>query len=103
MEFHWSGDVIFRDTRLPRKRYVIGSPQTPVTTDIREWLRFRQDDVLLAALRQIPGLPGDNAWGTFDRRALLVWDFVARRVQYNMDKDRQGYNDFWLFPDETLS
>jgi hypothetical protein len=103
MDFHWAGDVIFRDTRLSRKRYVIGSPQSPVTTDIREWLRFQQDQVLLETLREIPDLPTNRAWGAFDRRALLVWDFVARRVQYNFDKDRQGYNDFWLFPDETLS
>src|SRR3989442_10118304 len=103
MDFHWAGDVIFRDTRLPRKRYVIGSPQTPVTTDIREWLRFQQDEVLRETLREIPGLPTNRDWGAFDRRALLVWDYVARHVQYAFDKDRQGYNDFWLFPDETLS
>ena len=34
---------------------------------------------------------------------MLVWDLVARCVRYNFDKDRQGYDDFWLFPDESLS
>ncbi len=103
MYFHWNGDVIFRDTRLPNKRFVIGSPNTPVATDIREWLHYADDLVLREALRAIPGLPDDSAPGSFDRRAWLVWDFVARHVRYNFDKDRQGYEDFWLFPDETLS
>jgi transglutaminase-like putative cysteine protease len=103
MQYHWGGDFIYRDTRLPNKRFVIGSPQTPVETDIREWLQYAEDQVLLKALATIPGMPDDSAWGSFDRRALLVWDYVARHVRYNFDKDRQGYDDFWLFPDETIS
>jgi hypothetical protein len=103
MHFHWGGDVIYRDTRLPNKRFVIGAPLTPVSSDIREWLRHRDDKVLLDTLAAIPGMPKDFSWGSFDRRAWLVWDHVARRIRYNFDKDRQGYDDFWLFPDETLS
>jgi hypothetical protein len=103
MRFQWGGDVIFRDTRLPNKRFVIGAPQTPVPTDIREWLTDTEDRVLLNWLQTVPGLPAGSAPGAFDRRALLVWDQMARQVRYSFDKDRQGYNDFWLFPDETLS
>src|SRR6266542_2355078 len=103
MRFQWGGDVIFRDTRLPKKRFVIGAPQTPVATDIREWLSHPGDLVLSDWLQPVPRLPRDSAPGSFDRRALLVWDQVARRLRYSFDKDRQGYEDFWLFPDETIS
>jgi hypothetical protein len=108
MQFHWGGDVIYRDTRLPNKRFVIGSPRTPVTTDIREWLGTGGttpggDRVLQSAVNGIAAMPAGSAWGTFDQRAHRVWDYVARHIRYNFDKDRQGYEDFWLFPDETLS
>jgi hypothetical protein len=103
MWLQWGGDVIFRDTRLPNKRFVIGSPQTPVATDIREWLSDPDDRVVQEWLNALPGLPRDRAPGTFDRRAWLVWDRMAREIRYSFDKDRQGYEDFWLFPDETLS
>jgi transglutaminase-like putative cysteine protease len=103
MQLQWGGDVIFRDTRLPNKRFVIGSPQTPVSTDIREYFSYAEDKVVLDALASIPELPADRAWGTFDRRAYLVWDYVTRHMTYAFDKDRQGYDDFWLFPDEALS
>jgi hypothetical protein len=103
MLFQWGGDLIYRDTRLPNKRFVIGAPQTPVSTDIREWLRGEDDKVLQGVVGAIPYMPHGSEWGTFDYRALLIWDYVARHVTYNFDKDRQGYGDFWLFPDETLS
>src|SRR5437879_6087743 len=103
MLFHWGGDIIYRDTRLPNKRFVIGSPRTPVATDIREYVKYADDLQLLDALGSISGLPDGHEFGAFDRRAQLVWDFVARKIQYRFDKDRQGYDDFWLFPDEALS
>jgi hypothetical protein len=103
MLFQWGGDVIYRDTRLPNKRFVIGSPQSPVATDIREWLVFGENKVMLDAVNEIPGMPQTKEWGTFDRRAYLAWDYVTRTVRYSFDKDRRGYDDFWLFPAETLS
>ena len=57
MHFHWGGDLIFRDTRLPNKRFVIGTPETPVATDIREWLANPENHVLRDVLSTIPGLP----------------------------------------------
>jgi hypothetical protein len=103
MHLHWGGDIISRNTRIPNKRFVIGSPRTPVATDIREWLRSPDDRILQDTLRSMPGIVEGSAWGAFDRRAYVVWDYVTRNVRYNGDKDRQGYHDFWLFPDETLS
>lgn len=103
LQFHWGGDVIFRDTILPNKRFVIGSPRTPIATDIREYFSYAEDKVMLNAVAAIPGMPWSKEWGAFDRRAYLAWDYVTRHVRYSFDKDRQGYDDFWLFPDETLS
>ena len=103
MLFHWDGDLIIRETILPNKRYVIGSPQTPVATDIREYFSYADDKVVLAAIATINGMPEGKEWGTFDRRACLAWDYVTRHVRYMYDKDKQGYDDFWLFPDEALS
>jgi hypothetical protein len=104
MRYNWAGDVIFRDTVLPNKRFVIGSPGHDIHTDIREWLSNPAEGLVLAdALAQIPALPQTKAPGDFDRRAYLVWAYVAERVRYSYDKDARGYDDFWLFADETLS
>jgi hypothetical protein len=103
MRYNWAGDVIFRDTILPNKRFVIGSPDQPVATDIREWLQPSNSLVIRNALSQVPGLPWTKGPGDFDRRAYALWAYVAARVQYNADKDRRGFDDFWLFAEETLS
>jgi hypothetical protein len=106
MSYNWAGDVIFRDTVIPDKRFVIGSLERGVPTDIREWLQPSNAEdksrVLETALERMPGLPKSSRVGEFDRRAHMIWDFVARHVRYNLDKDRRGYDDFWLFAEETL-
>src|SRR5262245_24541790 len=92
---------------MPDKRFVIGSPERAVGTDIREWIQpantENKNRVLGQTLEAIPGLPKTKGPEDFDRRVYLLWDFVARHVRYNFDKDRRGYEDFWLFADETLS
>jgi hypothetical protein len=103
MNFNWAGDIIFRDTILPNKRFVIGSPQLAIPTDIREWLRGVDSLVISNALRQVPGLPDTHGPGDFNRRAHQIWAYVAARIRYVYDMQREGYGDFWLFPDETLS
>jgi hypothetical protein len=104
MRYNWHGDVIFRDTVLPNKRFVIGSPQHDIQTDIREWLSAPADNLVLkGALAQLKGLPQSKGPGDFDRRAYVIWAFVAGRVRYSFDKDARGYDDFWLLPEETLS
>jgi len=104
MRFNWHGDVIFRDTLLPNKRFVIGSPERQISTDIREWLRSPLDSLVLKdALAEIPELPSTRGPGDFNRRAYQIWAYVAARVRYSFDKDARGYDDFWLFPDETLA
>jgi hypothetical protein len=103
MEPNWGGDIIFRDTLIPNKRFVIGTPQQPIPTDIREWVQPTNSVGIFNTLKQIPGMPQTKRMGDFDRRAHAVWAYVAQRIRYNYDKDVRGYEDFWLFADETIA
>lgn len=103
MHYNWAGDVIYRDTLLPGKRFVIGSPEHAVDTDIREWVQPSNSRVLFEAVAHVPCLPRTKNLGDFDRRAQAIWAWVAAHVRYEYDPTRAGYADFWLFPEETLS
>lgn len=39
--------------------------------------------------------------GDFDKRAMIIWDYVARNIKYNHDCKIQRKVDFWLFPSEV--
>jgi transglutaminase-like putative cysteine protease len=100
--YNWAGDVIVRDTIMRDKRAVLGNPGIFIPTDIREWLSSTESEVIQRALQEI-GLPVARDSGTFDLRAWRIWDYVARGVQYITDKQSCGLEDFWLFPEETLT
>jgi len=100
--YNWAGDVIVRDTIMKDKRAVLGNPGLFISTDIREWLSSTESEVIQRALQEI-GLPVARDPGTFDLRAWRIWDYVARGVQYITDKQSCGLEDFWLFPEETLT
>ncbi len=48
-------------------------------------------------------LPADKGSGNFDKRAQLVWQYVAENVKYCPDEIAQGKQEFWQFPAETLA
>jgi len=103
MAYNWEGDRIVQDTAIDRKRYVIGD-RRPITTDIREWISFGDNIVMKNILKKLKdrhGLPVTKAPGDFDRRAMVVWRYVARRVRYVYDIRKYKKGDFWLFPPET--
>ncbi|MEJ2696208.1 MAG: transglutaminase-like domain-containing protein [Candidatus Sulfobium sp.] len=103
MGYNWEGDVIIQDTAIEKKRYVIGRKQ-PITTDIREWISFQDNIIMkeiLAELRQKHGLPATRKPGDFDKRAMVVWQFIADNVTYVYDTKKYKKDDFWLFPPET--
>ncbi len=104
MAYNWEGDVILQDCAIGKKRYVIASRQ-PITTDIREWISFGDNVVMketLSELREKRGLPATKKPGDFDKRAAVIWGFVARQIRYVHDTAEYKKDDFWLFPPETL-
>lgn len=103
MNYNWEGDVILQDTAIEKKRYVIGRQQS-ITTDIREWVSFSDNIIMkriLAELRGRHGLPASKQPGDFDKRAMVIWGFVAANVNYVYDTSQYKKDDFWLFPPET--
>jgi hypothetical protein len=104
--YRWEGDLILQDTVIERKRFVMGSPRKPVRTDLREWLSFADNRVMreiLDSLHGREGLPRTRNPGDFDRRARIIWRFVAQGIRYVHDSERQRRPDFWLFPPEVYT
>jgi hypothetical protein len=103
MGYNWEGDLILQDSAIERKRYVIGRRQ-PITTDIREWISFEDNVIMKEILRELRnehGLPATKKPGDFDRRAMVVWRFIAEQIRYIYDTTKYKKADFWLFPPET--
>lgn len=102
MNFNWDGDIIIHDCAVDKKRYVIGSKR-PITTDIREFVSPADDTVIKGILSELVenGMPSSRNPGDFDRRALAIWNHVARNVRYKFDAKAQRKDDFWLFPSEV--
>jgi len=101
--YNWAGDFILRDTIVPNKRAVVGYIDEVIPTDIREWAKEPPNNKLSEALSEIMGLSRTKMAGTFDQRAYLIWEYVAKKVEYVYDKKAHGMPDFWFFPEETLS
>jgi hypothetical protein len=103
MAYNWEGDLILQDCAIEKKRYVIATRQ-PITTDIREWISFEDNIIMkeiLAELRDRHGLPRSKKPGDFDRRAMVIWRLIARKITYVHDTTKYKKDDFWLFPPET--
>jgi hypothetical protein len=104
MRYNWEGDLILQNSAIEKKRYVIGRRQ-PITTDIREWISFGDNIIMkgiLSGLRKKHCLPTTKNPGDFDKRAMIVWRFIARQVEYVFDAKEYKKGDFWLFPPETF-
>lgn len=100
--YNWAGDTIIRDTIMWDKRAVLGYQSVFIPTDIREWISSPDSEVIKRALKEID-LPESREAGTFDLRAWKIWQYVAEKIEYVVDKNAQGLGDFWLFPSETLT
>ncbi len=106
LSYRWEGDLIIQDTITEDKRFVIGSPDTQIKTDIREWISFEDNNILKGIVRRLvneKGLPTSRGPGDFDKRAMILWDFIARNVSYVHDSEKRGEEDFWLFPPEVCA
>ena len=103
MGFNWEGDRILQDTAIEKKQFIIGEKKS-ITTDIREWISFEDNIIMKEILKELKEnhkLPTAKNPGDFDKRALIVWQFVAERVKYVYDTTKYKKGDFWLFPPET--
>jgi predicted transglutaminase-like cysteine proteinase len=106
MSYNWEGDLILQDTVIEKKRFVIGSQNKPIKTDIREWISFEDNNIMKGILRELinkKGLPTSRGPGSFDKRAMIIWNFVARSIKYVHDTEKQRKGDFWLFPPEIYT
>jgi hypothetical protein len=103
MNYNWDGDHIIHDCILPGKRYVIGDPKTPIETDIRAFVSPADDAVIKEIVDDLVrnGMPVSKNPGDFDKRAMVVWQYVAKAIEYVPDIKRQRKGDFWLFPSEV--
>ncbi len=101
MSYNWAGDMIIRDTVMWDKRAVLGYPRIFIPTDIREWFSTPENEVIRRCLQEI-GLPEARVPGAFDLRAWKIWKYVAESIAYVIDKNSEGIEDFWQFPEETL-
>jgi transglutaminase-like putative cysteine protease len=103
MPYNWEGDRILQDTAIKRKRYVIGEKRS-ITADIREWISFQDNIIMKNILRELRdhhGLPATKNPGDFDKRAMVVWKYIAEEIKYVYDIRKYKKGDFWLFPPET--
>jgi hypothetical protein len=106
MPYNWEGDLILQNTVIEKKRYVIGSLNRQIRTDIREWISFEDNIVMKEILKSLVkdgGLPTTKTPGDFDKRAMIVWAFIARSIRYVHDSEKQTKEDFWLFPPEIYT
>jgi hypothetical protein len=106
LSYNWEGDLILQNTLIEKKRYVIGSANTQIKADIREWISFEDNIVMKEVINQLiagKNLPRSKNTGDFDRRARIIWDFVARNITYVHDSEKQYKEDFWLFPPEIYT
>ena len=101
-QYDWSGSRILRHTVIPSKRGVIGSEDVLIPTDLREWITPPDSQVIKQALDKM-NLPDTKEEGDFDRRAVKIWEHVARKIAYTPDEVAQRKIDFWQFPPETLA
>ncbi|MBA7492531.1 hypothetical protein ES702_03081 [subsurface metagenome] len=103
IRYNWAGDIITRDTLVPNKRTVVGYKDRFIPTDIREWIRRPPNNKLSEALSEIPDLPEGKEASSFNRRARLIWDYVAKKITYVYDKEAHSLPDFWMLPEEVLT
>ena len=106
MLYNWEGDLILQDTVIEKKRYVVGNLKKQIKTDIREWISFEDNNIMkeiLKGLAKDRGLPTERSPGSFDKRATIIWDFVAGNIKYVHDSEKQSKEDFWLFPPEIYT
>lgn len=103
MPYDWGGTrILQKQTSLVSARRVLGHEDTPVRTDLREWVVPGDREEIDRVIRSMD-LPARRKSGTFDERARLVWEWVIREIRYVGDEESTLGSEFWQFPQETLA
>lgn len=103
--YNWEGDVIIQECAISGKRFVLDS-RIPILTDIREFVSPADDVIIkniIAQLIEKQHLPTTKNPGDFDKRALIIWNHVAKTITYQADFKKLKKMDFWLYPAEVNS
>jgi len=80
----------------------LGNEDVLIPTDLREWITPSDSGEIRAVVRSLD-IPGGREAGSFDKRARVVWQYVAEAIEYRPDAEAQGRADFWQFPAETIA
>jgi hypothetical protein len=105
LSYRWEGDLILQDTAVEARQFEIESPHLRIETDIRDWIASASNGIMGDISRKLAnekGLPTTREPGDFDRRAMILWDFVARNVRYAHDSEKNGA-DIRLHPPEVCT
>ena len=103
MAYQWDGTrILQKTTSLVEARFVLGHPSVAVVTDLREWIASGDHEEIQRVVKNL-SLPDDRRTGSFDRRARLVWEWIAREITYVDDLGSNGTREFWQFPSETIA
>ncbi len=103
MAYQWDGTrILQKNTSLVEARFVLGHLSVPVVTDLREWIASSDHEEIHRVVKSLD-LPNDRSAGSFDRRARLVWEWIAREIRYVDDLGSTGTREFWQFPSETIA
>ena len=103
MPYDWAGaKILQKNTSMPSKRRVIGHEDTLVRTDMREWVTGPDHEEIRRVIDSLP-LPKDKTPGSFDERAMIVWEYVVTNITYVGDPESHRQLDFWQFPAETIA
>jgi len=102
MSYDWEGSRILQHTVIPSKRFVIGSEDILIPTDLREWITQTDSQEIDMVLQSLD-IPVEKVPGSFDKRARIVWEYVIKNIEYCPDRKSQLKLDFWQFPAETIA
>ncbi|MDE2366986.1 MAG: transglutaminase domain-containing protein [Betaproteobacteria bacterium] len=109
--WNWDGERIIHDSIVPSSRPVVMRQTGGYDIDVREFLVSKDNAIMRRTLERdirefIRKLQGAS-WelfvsrdsGSFDLRAYVITEFVARKIEYRLTEGL----DPWQFPDETLN
>jgi len=110
--FDWAGTCIIFNSVFQKKRWILtpkdqhGNVRKSIPTDVREFICEQDNQKIKKIIKELidnEGLPQNRDEGSFDKRANIIWKWIAENIKYELDAKAQRILDFWQFPAETLA